>query len=146
MFPLLSEHTKSFLAACAVLAVAVCNVVFGMDWVGERPAVRPIAAVTGVTEPPVLASPPVQPVSPAPPAASSGPPLISNPASPTQGAPRPNATVQRNEPAAPAAEVAPPKCDIAACTAAYRSFTASDCTYMPSAGVRRLCTKGTPPQ
>ena len=53
MFPSLSDNTKSFLAACAVLAVAVCNVVFGMDWVGERPAVRPVAAVTGVSEPPV---------------------------------------------------------------------------------------------
>lgn len=146
MFPSPSDNAKSFLAACAVLAVAVCNVVFGMDWVGELPAVRPVAAVTGVTEPPVAASPPVQAVSPAPPAASGGPPLISNPAPPPQDAPRPNATVQTDEPAAPAAEAAPPKCDIAACTAAYRTFTASDCTYAPSFGVRKLCTKGTPPQ
>ena len=146
MFPSLSDNAKSFLAACAVLAVAVCNVVFGMDWVGERPPVRPVAAVTGVTETPVAVSPPVQAVSPAPPAASNGPPLISNPAPPPQAAPRPNAIVQTNEPAAPAAEAAPPKCDIAACTAAYRTFTASDCTYAPSVGVRKLCTKGTPPQ
>jgi penicillin-binding protein 1A len=146
MFPSLSDKTKSFLAACAVLAVAVSNVVFGMDWVGERPPVRPVAAVTGVSEAPVPASPPVQAVSPAPPAASSGPPLISNPAPPPQAAPRPSATVQTNEPAEPAAEAAPPKCDIAACAAAYRTFTASDCTYAPSFGVRRLCTKGTPPQ
>ena len=40
----------------------------------------------------------------------------------------------------------PPKCDIAACERAYRTFTASDCTYQPSGDVpRRLCTKGTPP-
>ncbi len=146
MFPSLSDNTKSFLAASAVLAVAVCNVVFGMDWVGVRPAVRPVAAVTGVTEPPVAASPPVQAVIPAPPAASAGLPLISNPAPPAQAAPRPSATVQTNEPAASAVEAAPPKCDIAACTAAYRTFTASDCTYAPSFGVRKLCTKGTPPQ
>jgi hypothetical protein len=44
--------------------------------------------------------------------------------------------------AAPAA----PLCDVAACAAAYHSFRESDCTYMPSAGVRRLCTKGNPPQ
>ena len=89
MFPSLSDNAKSFLAACAVLAVAVCNVVFGLDWVGERPPVRPVAAVTGVTETPVAVNPPVQAVSPAPPAASNGPPLISNPAPPPQAAPRP---------------------------------------------------------
>jgi hypothetical protein len=47
--------------------------------------------------------------------------------------------------AAPA-EVPQPLCDIAACTAAYHSFRGSDCTYMPTAGVRKLCTKGKPPQ
>ena len=60
MFPSLSDRTKTFIAVSAVLAVALCNVVFGMDWLAERPAVRPLAAVTGVTEPPMLASPPVQ--------------------------------------------------------------------------------------
>lgn len=46
----------------------------------------------------------------------------------------------------PVAAVEPPKCDIAACERAYRTFTASDCTYQPSGdGPRRLCTKGTPP-
>lgn len=34
------------------------------------------------------------------------------------------------------------KCDISACTRAYRSFRESDCTYQPSTGPRRLCTKG----
>src|SRR5450759_3437071 len=72
MFPLLSDRTKSFIAVCAVLAVALCNVVFAMDWVAERPAARPLAAVTGVTEPPMVASPPVQAVRPAPPAAAGG--------------------------------------------------------------------------
>lgn len=35
-----------------------------------------------------------------------------------------------------------PLCDVAACTAAYYSFRASDCTYQPTFGPRRLCTKG----
>jgi BA14K-like protein len=165
MFPPLSDSTKKFIAVCAVLAVALCNVMFGMDWLAERPAARPLAAVTGVAEPPMLASPPVQ--SPPVPAAAGSPPLQGNTAAapPAKGAPRPNAAAQTNapaapqigapqpapaliimnEPAAPAAG-APPKCDVDACAAAYHSFTASDCTYMPSAGVRRLCTKGTPPQ
>jgi BA14K-like protein len=88
------------------------------------------------------------------------------PVAPARGVPRPNAAAQTNapaapkigasqpdtaiiivnEPAAPATAEAPPKCDIAACAAAYRTFTASDCTYVPSFGVRKLCTKGTPPQ
>ena len=144
MFPLLSDRTKSFIAVSAVLAVALCNVVFGMDWLAERPAVRPLAAVTGVTEPPMLASPPVQ--SPPAPAVTGSPPLRGNTAAPARGAPRPNAAAQTNAPAAPATVEAPPKCDIAACAAAYRTFTASDCTYVPSFGVRKLCTKGTPPQ
>jgi hypothetical protein len=38
------------------------------------------------------------------------------------------------------------KCDIAACRQAYFTFTPSDCTYQPSNGPRRLCTKGTPPK
>jgi BA14K-like protein len=147
MFPPLSDSTKSFIAASAVLAVALCNVMFGMDWLAERPAVRPLAAVTGVTEPPMAASPPVQAARPPPPAAAGSPPLQGNTAAPpAKGATRPPAAAQTNEPAIPATADTPPKCDIAACAAAYHSFTASDCTYMPSAGVRRLCTKGTPPQ
>ena len=39
-----------------------------------------------------------------------------------------------------------PRCDIQACTAAYRSFRASDCTYRPYNGPRTLCTKGDPPE
>ena len=42
-------------------------------------------------------------------------------------------------------EPPPPKCDVTACQASYFSFTAADCTYQPSIGLRRLCTKGTPP-
>lgn len=46
-------------------------------------------------------------------------------------------------PAAPT--TASMKCDIQACTAAYYSFRASDCSYQPYVGPRRICTKGTPP-
>jgi hypothetical protein len=40
---------------------------------------------------------------------------------------------------------AAPKCNVEVCANAYRSFTAADCTYQPSEGPRRLCTKGLPP-
>jgi hypothetical protein len=33
------------------------------------------------------------------------------------------------------------KCNVSACATAYRTFTESDCTFMASGGVRRLCTK-----
>ena len=33
MLPPLSDKAKSYAAVFAVLAVALCNVVFGMDWV-----------------------------------------------------------------------------------------------------------------
>src|SRR4029450_7455658 len=33
------------------------------------------------------------------------------------------------------------RCDVQACAGAYRSFRASDCTYQPFDGVRRLCEK-----
>ena len=122
MLPALSDRTKTFLAASAVLAVAVSNVMFGMGWVNE-PGARRAAAPAGVIDVPFAAAPPAE---------APGLPL-----------PAPNAAAQVN---APAPDAAQPKCDVDACTQAYRSFRASDCTYMPSAGVRRLCTKGTPPQ
>ena len=57
MFPSLSDRTKSFLAVSAVLVVAVCNVVFGMDWVSEQGA-RRAAATAGVTDTPIVVAPP----------------------------------------------------------------------------------------
>jgi hypothetical protein len=36
------------------------------------------------------------------------------------------------------------KCDATACAATYHSFRASDCTYQPDEGPRRLCDKGVP--
>ncbi len=39
-----------------------------------------------------------------------------------------------------------PRCDVQACSARYHSFTASDCTYQPFDGPRRLCTVGNPPR
>lgn len=126
MLPSLSDRTKSFVAVSAVLIVAVCNVVFGMDWVSEpRRVVRPAAVTGGATDTPIVAAP----------AAVGGLPMNGN------------AGAQLNEPAAPApAEAAQPKCDVTACAEAYRSFRESDCTYQPNFGPRRLCTKGKPPQ
>ena len=132
-----------------MLAVALCNVVFGMDWAVERRPPQPLAAVADVTEAPAAASPPVQAARPAPAAAAGGPPIGGNAAAaPDQGEPRPDTALQMNEPATqvlatPApADAAQPKCDVIACAQAYRSFQESDCTWQPIDGPRRLCTKG----
>ncbi len=90
MFPSLSDRTKSFLAVAAVLAVAVCNVVFGMDWVAERPAARPLAAVTGVSRAADGREPP--PAGARRPRGSRSPPMNGNAAAaPKNGASQPDA-------------------------------------------------------
>ena len=40
-----------------------------------------------------------------------------------------------------ALDAAPASCDVAACESAYHSFRASDCTYQPYRGRRRVCEK-----
>src|SRR5579885_3429808 len=60
---------------------------------------------------------------------------------------RPLPAAPDTTPAAPVQTAAPaqPKCDIAACSAAFHSFRASDCTWQPFDGPRRFCDKGQPP-
>ncbi|WP_334064294.1 PBP1A family penicillin-binding protein [Limimaricola cinnabarinus] len=41
----------------------------------------------------------------------------------------------------PASAQAEPACDVRACSRAYRSFRASDCTFQPYSGPRKLCTR-----
>jgi hypothetical protein len=40
---------------------------------------------------------------------------------------------------------ADPSCDYRACASRYRSFRASDCTYQPYSGPRRVCDLGAEP-
>jgi hypothetical protein len=101
---------------------------------------------------------PIAPSAPAQPKANIGAPIIAPGLSPSQSAATQNATPSSSQsssavpvspaaaaqataevPAAPAEPQA--RCNVSACTAAYRSFTPSDCTYQPSNGPRRLCTK-----
>lgn len=63
----------------------------------------------------------------------------------TPVAPAPaKAVAAPTQPALPAEARVVERCDVAACTAAYRSFRAADCTYQPVDGPRRLCSKGEP--
>jgi hypothetical protein len=135
---------------CGVLLVAAASVVFGLDWMSApMPPMPDVKNVVFVPPPPPPSPRVVQAPTPTPPPSVPAnpirPPVAANAAAPASAPPA-------NSPP-PSAEVAPapqvvaapkPKCDVTACEAAYRSFRESDCTYNPSFGPRRLCTKGDP--
>jgi hypothetical protein len=134
---------------CAVLVVALAGVVLGLDFMPApmppMPDVKNIVFVPPPAPSPrveTAASPPVA-VAPAMPtpatAAPSGLPVASAPAA------TPPVAVEAKRLAAAIVAAPPrPKCDVDACAGAYVSFRDSDCTYNPSFGPRRLCTKGNP--
>jgi hypothetical protein len=131
------------------------------------PPVTPKANASASTSPPEAAVPtdiakPIAPSAPAQPKANIGAPIVAPGLSPSQSpatqntsqSPVPNSN-QSSSPVpfssaaaaqatadSPAAAPEPQaRCNVNACSAAYRSFTPSDCTYQPSNGPRRLCTK-----
>lgn len=132
---------------CGVLLVAAASVVFGLDWTSApMPPMPDVKNVVFVPPPP---PPPPRVVQT--PAATPPPSVPANPARPPVAANDPASAPSVSAP--PSADLAPapqaaapsrPKCDVPACEAAYRSFRESDCTYNPSFGPRRLCTKGDP--
>jgi hypothetical protein len=127
----------------AVLVIALGSVLLGLDWLSAP--MSPMADTeAGLHAPPAVRPPPapvaVTPVAPtAPIGVPIVPPKLVAPAVPAA----PAATSSQVPAAPPIAAPEPPQvqCNVDACTAAYRSFRASDCTYMPSFGQRRLCTK-----
>jgi hypothetical protein len=124
----------------AVLVIALGSVLLGLDRlpVPMSPMVDTAAGLRAVAPAPVVQAPSVQ-VLPSVPNATIGtpivPPTLATPANPAAPA---TAGAAAQAVAAPPSEA---RCNIDACTAAYRSFTRSDCTYQPSNGPRRLCTK-----
>jgi hypothetical protein len=135
----------------ALAFVILGAVLFGLDW--QPATLSPMAPIQVVALPPP--PPPPPPVVAPKPAVQSS--VATSPAAPKVAAPRsaaPRSAAPRSAapspapvavaPVAPPAEAPKPLCDIAACTQAYHSFTASDCTYLSSTG-RRLCTKGVVP-
>jgi hypothetical protein len=126
----------------AVLVITLGSVLLGLDWLSAP--MSPMADTeAGLHAPPAVRPPPapvaVTPVAPnAPIGAPIVPPSLTAPAAPSA----PAAAAAQAPPAPPIVAPEPQvQCNVDACTAAYRSFRASDCTYMPSAGQRRLCTK-----
>jgi BA14K-like protein len=130
----------------AVLVITLGGVLLGLDWLSAP--MSPMADTeAGLRAPPAVRPPPapvaVTPVAPtAPIGAPIVPPKLVAPAVPSAQAPiAPTAAQAPDVPPIAAPEPQQAQCNVDACTAAYRSFRASDCTYMPSAGQRRLCTK-----
>jgi hypothetical protein len=134
----------AFVVYFFVLLIAAGSVLFGLDWAKAPMSPMPASPYElRAAKPPAPPRAAVAEVKPeAQPAAVSPPPPAQRaavaPAAPAPVEPPPAI-------AAPEPVAAAPKCDVDACTAAYRSFTAIDCTYQPSSGPRRLCTRGTPP-
>lgn len=126
----------------AVLAITLGSVLLGLDWLsapmspmvdteaGLHAAVAPRRAVATTPAPKAnIGTPIVPPGLTAPPVATPAPP-----AAPSVAA-QPIPTPPTSEPEAQV------RCNVDACTAAYRSFRPADCTYQPTNGPRRLCTK-----
>jgi hypothetical protein len=122
------------LTYAAMLIAALVSVVMGLDVVSTAPVRVAVRSPVEIRHEATPAQPAVSP--PLPVAQQSAPPK-----QPPSVAQQP--TPQIYQPAQTTAQSQEPSaaCDVAACTAAYRSFTASDCTYQPLEGPRRLCTK-----
>ena len=121
----------------AVLVIALGSVLLGLDRL-PAPMSPMVDTVAGLAAPPAPALPaPTVQASPSMPATIGAPIVpqtLSAPVSPAAPATA-GASVQA---AAPEPQA---RCNVDACTAAYRSFRPSDCTYQPTGGPRRLCTK-----
>lgn len=144
----------AFLVYFFVLLVAAASVVFGLDWTQAPLTPPPYATLPAQT---ATVTPAPSPV-PAKSALShsvaiaktstgntettarrtDSASVTSDAAEQAQASATPADTASITPAAAPAA---PASCNVNACSAAYRSFRASDCTYQPSNGDRRLCTK-----
>jgi hypothetical protein len=118
----------SFLLYFAMLIAALVSVVMGLE-VATTPPPTQTAATPALVEPIRHASPP-KPVGQA------------QPSTAAQAAPPQQTVSQSPADQASAQATAPgPACNVPACEAAYQSFRASDCTYQPFEGPRRLCSK-----
>jgi BA14K-like protein len=82
-----------------------------------------------------------QPPAPAQQASQPAPPQMAAATPDDRGEPQQRAAAAAAPAAAPVAQQAAGHCDIQTCTQAYSSFRASDCTYQPFSGPRRVCGK-----
>ena len=148
----------SFIVYFFVALIAAGSVLFGLDWAQApmspmppskyelRAAVPPPPAPTVVRVEPRGEPAPAAVVAAKPPAAVAARPAAAPvAASALDQQPASIAAAEPGSASAPPAKASAQACNIEVCASAYRSFTAADCTYQPSDGPRRLCTKGAPP-
>jgi len=121
-----------------VLVIALGSVLLGLDW-RSAPMSPMVDTEAGLHAAPAPTPVVVQPPSETPNATIGAPIVPPGLVAPVARAPAPGAATQA---AAPGVEAEPQvRCNIEACTAAYHSFRATDCTYLPISGPRRLCAK-----
>jgi len=131
-----------FLFYVVIVVASLVGVLMGLDRVATRPGPGPAAQSRPVEPPRPMPPSPVQtraeatsPAAPQPPGNLSQPP-------PAQPAREPSVVNDRVGTTAQSADdVAPPRCNVPACSSAYQSFRASDCTYVRLSGARILCKK-----
>jgi len=126
----------------AVLAITLGSVLLGLDWLSAP--MSPMADTEAGLHAAVPARLPVA-TTPAP-STNIGTPIVppgltAPPSTTAPAAAAPSVAAQPAPSAAPAEPETQVRCNVDACTAAYRSFRPADCTYQPSNGPRRLCTK-----
>lgn len=129
----------SFLVYFAMLVAALVSVVMGLEVVSTPPVKT--ASTPALVEP-------IRHEATVPLAKPSQPAVAPQPAPSARQTEPPRQTVSQSS--EPAAIMAPeptqgssvaPVCNVQACEVAYRSFTAADCTYQPTDGPRKLCTR-----
>jgi hypothetical protein len=146
-------QAKSLVFYGVLLLVAGSSVVYGLDWTAAPlpPMTETAASVAAAKRAAHLPQPAVQvakaadtlsperPLAPAPMTSTAPAAAAVNAAPGNDGTP----VIMAPEPAAAQTD-AQPKCDVAACSAAYHSFRAADCSWQPFEGPRRFCDKGQP--
>jgi hypothetical protein len=111
----------------------------------QQPSAPPAAAVTQNAPPPAQAPAAAQAPAPEQQAKTAEPVATAQPAA-AEAKVEPAATEAKEAKVEPTATPQPMKksasnsCNVQACSAAYQSFRASDCTYQPYGGERRLCS------
>jgi len=146
-----------FLVYLTILMVSISTVLLEVHWLTSpppqpKPAVQAAGAAAPVpkVEGPSTALSPVYPKKPetvaqAAPAQQPASETMTTATTPPRPAVETTGIASRETDIKPvAATVASPsnnRCDIQACSSAYRSFRASDCTYQPFEGARRFCEK-----
>jgi hypothetical protein len=139
----------AFLVYLFVLLVAAGSIVFGLD-LTQSPLQPPSYATVSAANDSSTRAAPVRPATTASsvrtrsPATPTSAKITAEPAGAVTARAQATSEEARDQaPATTATVAAPNHCAIEACAAAYHSFRASDCTYQPFGGERRLCTKGT---